>query len=147
MGMMVGGIPLALCVMGGRLLAADWPIGILAGAGVFLVWRRLVVKRLILGNERRAEIDFQSGRFSDALQACARSEAFFARHRWLDRYRWLLLGCATLFPHEAMALANRAMCLIALDRQQEATSLLEPLPKDHPASEMLRQLASRAGAT
>jgi hypothetical protein len=113
---------------------------------VFLIWRRLFVKRLILGDERRAEIDFQSGRLSEALEAYARSEAFFARHRWLDRYRWILLGCATRFPHEAMALGNRAVCLIALDRQEEATRLLEPLPEDHPACEMVRQLVSAEAA-
>jgi hypothetical protein len=145
-GQVVGLIPLVLCVIGGRQLAQNWPIGMLEGAGVFLVWRHLVVKRLILRDERRAEMDFQSRRFSDALQGFARSEAFFARHPWLDRYRWLLLGCGTVFPHEAMALVNRAMCLIALDRQEEAARLFGPLPKDHPACEMMRQLASRTGS-
>jgi hypothetical protein len=145
-GQVVGGIPLVLCLIGGRLLAKDWPIGMLVGVSVFLVWRRLVVERLILRNERQAEVDVQRRRFSDALQGFALSEAFFARHRWLDRYRWLLLGCATRFPHEAIALGNRASCLIALDRQAEAARLFAPLPEDHPACEMLRQLASRTGA-
>ncbi len=142
LGQGVGVITLVLFVLAGRLLAPGWPMGVFAGSGAFLVWRRLFVKRLILGAERQAEIDAQSGRFSDALQGFERSEAFFARHRWLDRHRWLLLGCATRFPHEAMALGNRALCLIALDRREEAARLLAPLPEDHPACEMVRQLAS-----
>jgi len=142
----VGLIPLVLCVIVGRELAEGWPIGMLEGAAAFLVWRNLVVKRLILRDERQAVVEFQGRRFTDALQGFARSEAFFARHRWLDRYRWLLLGCATVFPHEATALVNRAMCLIALDRREEAVRLFEPLPKDHPACEMMRQLAFRTGS-
>ncbi len=142
----IGLIPLVLCVIVGRQLAGDWPIGMFAGAGAFVVWRNLVVKRLILRDERRADVEFQSRRFSEALQGFARSEVFFARHRWLDHYRWLLLGCATVFPHEAMAVVNRAMCLNALDRREEAARLFEAFPEDHPACEMMRQLASRTGS-
>lgn len=133
-------VPLSLVV------AAFWLAGLalrdaaLAGAGTYLAYRWIVVRRVILAEHRRGILAVHAGRFEEGLAAFRASEAWFAEHRTLDRFRALLLGSGGPYPYRILARYNQAYALSRLGRGEDALALLDDVLREQPDMTMAREL-------
>jgi hypothetical protein len=80
------------------------------------------------------------GKFEDAIVAFRPSEAFWATHPTLDRFRGLVLGSATSHSFYVFALYNQAYCFSRLGRGGEAHELVERVLSKHPDMLQAREL-------
>ncbi len=114
--------------------------GALLGAGLFLVYRLVIVRWWVCRHHRRGIDRTRAGRLEDALHAFVESERFWERHTWLDARRGWLLGSASRWPFAALARYNQGVCLSALGRHHEALEILDDAlvrwPELSPAREM-----------
>lgn len=102
-------------------------IGILMGAGLFLIYRVFIVRELLCHLHRRGIRLSREERYEEALDAFARSEDFWTRHGLLDRWRWVLLASSGPYPFVTLAQYNQAWCLARLRRTDEAIIALRRL--------------------
>jgi tetratricopeptide (TPR) repeat protein len=123
------------------------PMGTGAFIGFFgyAFYRAVIARRIVCRHHHRGVQRFRLGRFEAAYTAFARSEAFFARHRWLDRGRSVLLGTAVAYDFTALARYNQAQCLGRMGQTEEAVRFLDALLADHP--DMAPAIALRGALT
>lgn len=133
-------VPLAGLVGLGLLAGLPPRDAVLTAALLFLLYRWVLVRRVLLSDHRAGILAMRAGRFEDGLRAFEKSEAFFARHRWLDRWRAPVLGSASAWGFEVLARYNQAYALSRLGRGEEAleaaSALLEAHPGVVPAQEL-----------
>ncbi len=85
------------------------------GGGLCLASLLYLTARLLLGslvprNHRRGIALSRSGDYSLAIREYEKSYAFFTRHSWIDRYRYIVLLSASRISYKEMALVNIAFC-------------------------------------
>lgn len=130
---------LVLFCVAGALVAPRPELGILVGAAIFMVYR--IGVREGLCRDHRAGVRLtRSGDFRGGLEAFKRSEAFWSRHRLLDRFRWLLLGSSGPYPFATLARYNQAYCLSRLNRVNEAMARVEEVLAENPGMRPAREL-------
>ena len=89
--------------------------------------------RLTLQRHHRSGMrNLKSKNFSEALICFQKSELFFTRHNWIDRYRYITMFASSAYSYLEMALQNQAYSLIQLNRIAEAAEVLERLLKIAP---------------
>lgn len=71
---------------------------------------------------------FKKEQYEKALACFRESEAFFARHPWVDKYRFITAMSASEWSFYHRALIWQAMMLCCLARGEEAMPLLQSLP-------------------
>jgi hypothetical protein len=122
-------------------------MGVAAGCAVYLLYRRLFVPSVLLAAEHAGIAAVKREQYDEALACFLRSEQFFARHRWLDRWRGLI--DASRHRHELLARHNRAACLAARDDVAGALELLDGIVAEAPDLELavdLRKMLTAASS-
>lgn len=138
-GALLSVVPVALfCSVGFALGGSDR--GLLLGAGAFLLFRLLFVRRLLLKDHSQGIRATKAGRFEEALAAFERSEAIWTNRAFLDRHRALLLGSSVRYSFEFLSIFNQAYALGRLSRGEEALAMLDRLEALSPGSALARSL-------
>lgn len=101
--------------------------------------------RLSLQRHHRAGMrNLKKNNFSEALICFQKSELFFTRHSWIDRYRFITMFASSAYSYREMALQNQAYSLIKLNRIAEAGDVLEKLlaiaPNRDDVSHLLQEI-------
>lgn len=133
-------VPLGVTIGAWTLTGLPLRHATMAGAATYLVYRWVVVRRVILAEHRRGILAMRAGRFEEGLEAFRASEAWFDRHRTLDRYRALLLGSASRHPFRILARYNQGYALSRLGRGEEALERLDAVLEEAPDMNMAREL-------
>lgn len=109
--------------------------GLFAGGSIYLAYS--LGSRAVLAHHHRSGVRRIARRqWAEALACFERSQAFFERFAWLDRYRQVLLMSPSGVGYHEMALLNQAVCLPDLDRGAEARRLYERALELYPGSAM-----------
>jgi tetratricopeptide (TPR) repeat protein len=117
------------------IAAIGYPTGLFLGAAIYLAYS--FGSRSILARHHRAGVRRIFRRqWAEALPCFQRSQAFFERFSWLDRYRQLFLMSPSAASYHEMALLNQAVCLIRLSRGAEARQRYERVLELYPDSPM-----------
>jgi len=108
--------------------------------------------RLTLQRHHRAGMrHLRKKRYEEALVCFYKSEAFFKKHAWVDRYRFITMFNSSAYSYHEMALHNQAYALAHLDRVTEACAALEKLlliaPEREDVVRMLNEIRPDAEKT
>ena len=128
------------------VIAALWLAGlgsggaVLVGSALYLLYRYVVVRRVLLRDHRRGVIELRAGRFEAGLEAFVRSEQVWAKRPRLDRYRALLLGSAAAHGFHLLARYNQAYALSRLGEGEEAIARLDEVLERAPDMLVAREL-------
>jgi hypothetical protein len=114
--------------------------GIVYGAFGFLIFRLLIVRRVVLRDHASGVRLTRAGRFDDALAAFQRSEEVWRKRAFFDRHRALLLGSSVRYTFHFLSLYNQAYCLARLSRGDEARIKLDELDSISPDSALAQTL-------
>ncbi len=138
-------LPPALFAMVG-VAVWDVELGVPFGLAVYALYRLVVVRRFVCRHHRLGVALTRRGKFEDAINAFHRSEAFWARHGTLDRFRGVILGSGTSHPFHVLAQYNQAYCLSRLGRGAESLELIGRILAKHadmvPARELRDVMAA-----
>ncbi|NUP05609.1 MAG: tetratricopeptide repeat protein [Polyangiaceae bacterium] len=132
-------VPLAVCVGVTSILHPGMD-GVVWGCIVFLSYRILVVRLLLLRHHRRGITLTRAGDFVRAIAAFEQSEAFFAAHPTIDRLRAPLLGSAVRHSFSALAIYNQAYCYARVGDGARARRLLDKALTLDPQMVIAREL-------
>lgn len=131
---------------GGAAVDADW--GYELGLAAFVLWL-LAGRWLVARHHRRGIRRVKAGDFAAAIPEFEASHAFFTRHAWVDRWRFLTMLSVSLPSYREIALCNAAFCHAQLGNGAESRRFyeraLESFPDSGLASAGLSML--RAGAS
>ena len=95
------------------------------------------VMRLSLTSEHRRGIALlRQRKFSEAAPLFEASYASLARHPWIDRLRFVLLGSASSMSYREMALCNAAFAYSQLGDGARAIQLYEQTLREFPDSSL-----------
>lgn len=130
--------PVLLTVTFATAFGSD--LGLPLGLIIYVFYRLIVVRRIVCRDHRLGVALTRRGKFDDAIAAFRRSEAFWARHPTLDRFRGLVLGSGTSHSFHVFALYNQTHCLSRLGRSAEASTLVERILSEHPGMLQAREL-------
>lgn len=101
-----------------------WPETAFASPTIQLLFCRAM--RWRFAGHHRAGIDaYRIRRFDEAVAHHRASFELFDRHRWIDRWRFLLFGTAGRTPYRTMALGNMAYAEAMRGNRSAAVSLFE----------------------
>lgn len=124
-------------LFGGVVAVSEWTgdrtAGALWGAGGYLLYSRLS-KAIALRSHRRGMREMRAGRYEVAIGHFEESYAFLSKHPWIDRFRGVVLLCASRIAYREMALNNIAFCHVLLERLDEAKLGYERLLREFPDS-------------
>ncbi len=130
----------ATVVVAGASAIFGWNLGSLIGLAVFVAYRLMIVRRIVCADHRRGVVLSRRGKFDEAIAAFKRSQAFWARHGTLDRFRAPLLGSAVTYPFHVLAQYNQAYCLSRMGQGDAArvvlSDVLAQCPNMLPAREL-----------
>ncbi len=101
--------------------------------GAFILLRNLVPR-----NHRKAIHAYKAGDYLQAIAEFDKSYAFFMRHPWVDRYRFLVLLSSSRLSYTEMALVNAAFCHAQAGNGPKAVEYYEKALRQFPDSEMAR---------
>ncbi|MBQ2956564.1 MAG: hypothetical protein IJE08_08900 [Clostridia bacterium] len=102
-----------------------------------LAWTlRLTLQR----HHRKGMRLLKKEQYEEALECFRKSEAFFAAHPKVDRFRSITMFMSSEYSYREMAVQNQAHILFRLDRIGEAEAALVRLLELNPAREEIRQL-------
>lgn len=112
----------------------EWIAAALLYLLLFILPRRALYKRFGVSP------DFaKRGRLEEQLRASTDGADFFARNRWLDRWRWLLFGEAGLYTLRETALLNKAYSLFRLGQEAEAFAVYRQIVEEYPRNGVARR--------
>lgn len=94
-------------------------IGMMLGAATYLAYS-IGSRRLIPRDHRRGMHLYRNEQYAAAIQAFEESYVFFSRHRWIDRFRAVVLMSPSAISYREMALCNIAFCYSQLGDGQNA---------------------------
>ena len=140
LGTIVSLVPLAALIGVLWLLLSEPVTAAWAGAASFLAYRLFIVRMVICRDHRRGIQLCRAGQFAEAITAFRLSEAFFARHPALDRFRALLLASSGPYAFQTLARYNQAYCLSRLKRGPEALAILDELLAEDPRNTLAQTL-------
>jgi tetratricopeptide (TPR) repeat protein len=114
---------------------------ILVGSLAYLVLS-FTLRRVIPAHHRAGLKLFRKERFAEAIPRFERSYEFFAKHRWLDRWRFLTLLSSSRISYREMALLNLAFCLAQSGQRDRALAEYQRALAEFPDSKVA-QMAIR----
>ena len=134
---------IAFFLLAWYLVVKDLQLAMLGGSLTYLTvaWAlRLTVNR----HHREGIRCLKKKQYRQALECFVRSESFFTRYPWVDRFRVVTLFSSSAYTFREMAMQNQVHCLLRLDRPAEAIvplkRLLDFAPGRIDAAELLEQL-------
>ena len=131
-------VALQLLIYAAAVAAASIALGrdsnpVLVGVFPIFMWS-LASRYLVARHQRRGVRLMKAHRYDAAIPSFEASYEFFSRHRWLDRYRAILLMSASAIPYREMALANIAFCHSQAGRGAEAKAAYQRTLNEFPSS-------------
>ncbi len=124
---------LGVCVAAGLAVSGRGPWGAGAGMAVFWIWT--YGARARFGRHHAAGArHIRRREYEQALACFARSEAYFAEHPRLDRWRALSVMSTSAASFHEMAMVAQGSCLIRLGRADEARRTYERVRELYPES-------------
>lgn len=121
---------------------------------ILLVWSRFVDREfLLLGgltyfvlsftlrtlvpSDHRAGMKLvQQKKFQEAIPRFQKSYAFFSKHLWIDKYRFITLFSSSKMTYREMALVNEAFCYTQIGEGVRAIEIYERTLREFPESIM-----------
>jgi tetratricopeptide (TPR) repeat protein len=123
---------------------------IIVGAAIYLVLS-FALRFLIAVSHRKGMVAFRNGDYASALPHFEASYNFFEKHKWLDKWRYLVLLSSSKISYKEMAMLNIAFCYSQLDKGAESKKAYEDTFSSFPNSEMakaaLNMIASVSNST
>jgi hypothetical protein len=119
-------------LMGAAYLAGIEPF-IVVGAVVYLTIS-FALRRLILRDQRIGVALLRRDMFLEALPHFLRSYDFFARHPWLDNWRFITLLSSSRISYREMALLNVAYCYAQMGGGRKSREYYERVIQEFPGS-------------
>lgn len=108
----------------------------------------MLLRNILQGDHRQGIKRLQENKLEEALVCFEKSEAFFTKHEWVDKYRFLTMLNSSAYSFREMSLQNQAYALIRLERKDEAAQRLEKLlaiaPWREDAAKALEELRAEA---
>lgn len=118
----------------------DW-IGVeeplLSGVVIYLLIF-LALKNIIPRHHRMGIRLFKSEQYNEAVQEFQKSYDFFLKHKWIDRYRFIVLLSSSRISYLEMALLNMAYCYGQLGEGLKSRKLYEKTLEQFPDSKMAK---------
>lgn len=108
---------------------------LMIGCGIYLVYS-IGCRRIIAAAHRKGIRLSKQGRFREAVEHYRRSHEFFARHRWVDRYRSIILMSCSAISYREMALVNMGFCYGQIGEAQKAKECYQAALDAFPGSAM-----------
>lgn len=105
---------------------------------LFYLLYPLISRRLIAHNHRTGIKLFKSGAYAPAILEFEKSYEFFTKHRWIDKYRFIILLSSSKISYTEMALLNIAFCHSQLGDGPKAKQYYEKTLSQFPDSEMAK---------
>jgi tetratricopeptide (TPR) repeat protein len=107
------------------------------GALVYLLLSGLL-KRILSRHHRKGIALYKKGLFKEAITHYQNSYAFFIKHSWIDKYRYLTLLCSSRVSYIEMALLNIAHCYGQIDEAEESLKYYQLALQAYPNSEVAK---------
>ncbi len=70
----------------------------------------LILKLSMQRNQRKGIVLSKAGKYEQAIEEFQKSYAFFSKHNWIDKYRFITLLSSSKVSYREMALLNIAFC-------------------------------------
>ena len=96
----------------------------------------LALRFAVARDHRRGIALYKKERFASALPCFERSYAFFSRHTWVDRWRFVTLLSSSRISYREMALLNIAFCQAQLGATEDAVQTYERARTAFPGSKI-----------
>jgi tetratricopeptide (TPR) repeat protein len=120
------------------------PYAALVGPASYLLLSQLL-RRTLAASHRRGMRELRRGNLERAIAAFQESYAFFGRHVWVDRFRYLTLLSSSAYSFREMALCNIAFLHAQLGRREEAIHWYQRALREFPACSLARTSLAFAG--
>jgi len=108
-----------------------WPITCVTYCIIYLVLRYAFGYHHFIGISK-----YKQKRYADAVNDFIKSYIFFAKYKWIDKYRLIFLMSASSISYREMALLNAASCFGQLGDIQNSTLYYERALVEFPNSEL-----------
>lgn len=112
------------------------------GAAVYLLYSNLS-KAFLLRSHRKGRRLTDEGQYEQAVAAFDRSHAFFSKHSWIDRYRFLITLDSAATSYREMALINAAYCCFVLGDLPRAKAYYQKALAEFPNSDIAKNNLTR----
>ena len=106
-------------------------------AGIYIMLS-FGLKYLFARNHRNGIFRLQKEEYEQAFGYFQKSHDFFAKHEWMDKFRYLTLLSASKMWYREMALVNMAFCRAMQGKGAEAKELYEETLKFFPENSIAR---------
>lgn len=120
------------------LLAFFFKLAQVSDPGIYAIFAFMglsIILRLIPSDHRKAVSAYNRGEYQAAIEHFANSYAFFTRHAWLDRTRYISLLSASKLAYKEMALLNSAYCYGQLGDVEMMKKYVKRTLEEYPKSQ------------
>lgn len=98
----------------------------------------LAVRLFLPYNHRKGMRLFKKGEYEAAIKEYEKSNEFFNKHKWIDKYRYIVLLSSSKMPYTEMSLINIAFCNSQLGNGAKAVEYYNKTLQEFPTSEMAK---------
>jgi tetratricopeptide (TPR) repeat protein len=110
---------------------------VIFGCAIYLIYS--LCSRQIIASAHRTGIRLSKrGRFQEAIALFEQSYQFFTKHKWIDRFRSLVLMSPSAISYREMALVNIAFCHSQIGNAESAKEYYEKTLQEFPDSGMAK---------
>lgn len=110
---------------------------IVTGAAAYLIILLVLRKRVALDHRKGINL-FKKSAYAEAIPHFEKSYAFFNKHSWIDRWRYIVLLSSSKISYREMALLNIAFCHGQTGNGPESKKVYEQTLQEFPDSEMAK---------
>ena len=115
----------------------DFVHSLMLGCAIYLAYS--IGSRQIIASAHRTGIRLsKQGKFQEAIPQYERSYQFFTKHKWIDRFRCLVLMSPSAISYREMALLNIAFCHGQLGNADLAKEYYQKTLQEFPDSGMAK---------
>jgi tetratricopeptide (TPR) repeat protein len=126
-----------IIIVHAALRPAELSLSFMLGAAIYLVYS-IGSRRIITSAHRNGMRLVKQGKFQEAIPHFERSYQLFARHKWIDTFRSLILMSPSAILYREMALLNTAFCHSQLGNAEMASEHYHKTLKEFPDSGMAK---------
>lgn len=105
------------------------------------------VRYMVPISHRKGVVALKKGDYESSLPYFRQSYDFFLKHKWLDKWRYLVLLSSSRISYKEMALLNIAFCYGQMKQGGEAKAAYERVLVDFPDSQMAIAALNMLSAT
>ena len=106
----------------------------------------LLLRVLVPKNHRQGAEFYRSGDYAQAISEFEKSYAFFTKHAWIDKYRYIVLLSAGRISYAEMSLINIAICYTQMGDGNKAKEYYEETLSQFPDSEFAKMALQKLDA-